>query len=109
MASNAAPTAKLVYRFSEGGASMAALLGGKGSNLCEMVRFGLPVPPGFVISTDVCRYYLNNDFTLPGGLRETIVEQAQALEGAVGRQFGSTASTRSWSQCVPAPVSPCRA
>ncbi len=90
MASNAAPTAKLVYRFSEGGASMAALLGGKGSNLCEMVRLGLPVPPGFVISTDVCRYYLNNDFTLPGGLRETIVEQVQALEGAVGRQFGST-------------------
>ena len=50
---------KHIYRFDEGNASMNDLLGGKGSNLCEMARLGLPVPPGFVITTQVCRDYLN--------------------------------------------------
>ena len=53
-----AQAAQMVYRFSEGDASMGDLLGGKGSNLCEMTRLGLPVPPGFVITTQVCRDYL---------------------------------------------------
>ena len=56
---------KLVYQFGEGNASMGDLLGGKGSNLCEMVRLGLPVPPGFVITTQVCRDYLSQDQALP--------------------------------------------
>ena len=63
-----AQAAQMVYRFSEGDASMADLLGGKGSNLCEMTRLGLPVPPGFVITTQVCRDYLSGDYTLPKGL-----------------------------------------
>jgi pyruvate,orthophosphate dikinase len=83
---------KLVYRFDEGDASMADLLGGKGSNLCEMARLGLPVPPGFVISTQVCRDYLSKDQTLPEGLEESIRDNIQLLEKSIGRNFGSTSS-----------------
>ena len=83
---------KMVYRFDEGDASMAALLGGKGSNLCEMTRLGLPVPPGFVISTQVCRDYLSHGQMLPEGLRESIEENIGLLEQAMGRGFGSTAN-----------------
>ena len=80
----------MVYRFSEGDASMADLLGGKGSNLCEMTRLGLPVPPGFVITTQVCRDYLAGDYTLPEGLAGTIRERVSELEQAIGHEFGST-------------------
>ena len=82
--------AQMVYRFSEGDASMADLLGGKGSNLCEMTRLGLPVPPGFVITTQVCRDYLAGDYTLPEGLAATVRERISELEQAVGHEFGST-------------------
>ena len=80
----------MVYRFSEGDASMADLLGGKGSNLCEMTRLGLPVPPGFVITTQVCRDYLAGDYTLPEGLAGTVRERVSELEQAIGHEFGST-------------------
>ncbi len=89
MATKPAPAAKLVYRFAEGDASMGDLLGGKGSNLCEMTRLGLPVPPGFVISTQVCRDYLADGYTLPDGLEATIRERITELEQAIGHQFGS--------------------
>ncbi len=85
-----AQAAQLVYRFSEGDASMADLLGGKGSNLCEMTRLGLPVPPGFVITTQVCRDYLAGDYTLPEGLAETVRERVAELEESIGHEFGST-------------------
>ncbi|MDR2985954.1 MAG: hypothetical protein LBV34_14050, partial [Nocardiopsaceae bacterium] len=49
---------KLVYDFIEGNKDMKDLLGGKGANLAEMTNLGLPVPPGFIISTDACRHYL---------------------------------------------------
>ena len=81
--------AKLVYRFSEGDASMAELLGGKGSNLCEMTQLGLPVPPGFVITTQVCRDYLAGDYTLPVGLAGTVRERIAELEQSIGHRFGS--------------------
>ncbi len=84
-----AQAAKLVYRFSEGDASMGDLLGGKGSNLCEMTRMGLPVPPGFVITTQVCRDYLAGDYTLPEGLAATVRERIGELEQAIGHEFGS--------------------
>ena len=87
-----AQAAKLVYRFSEGDASMAELLGGKGSNLCEMTRLGLPVPPGFVITTQVCRGYLAGDYTLPEGLADTVRERISELEESIGHEFGSTAN-----------------
>ena len=79
----------MVYRFSEGDASMGDLLGGKGSNLCEMTRLGLPVPPGFVITTQVCRDYLAGDHTLPEGLPGTVRERIAELERAIGHEFGS--------------------
>ncbi len=85
-----AQTAQMVYRFSEGDASMGDLLGGKGSNLCEMTRLGLPVPPGFVITTQVCRDYLAGDYTLPEGLAATVRERITELEEAIGHEFGST-------------------
>ena len=82
----------MVYRFSEGDASMGDLLGGKGSNLCEMTRLGLPVPPGFVITTQVCRDYLAGDYTLPEGLAKTIRERVAELEESIGHEFGSAAN-----------------
>ena len=87
-----AQAAQMVYRFSEGDASMGDLLGGKGSNLCEMTRLGLPVPPGFVITTQVCRDYLAGDYTLPEGLAATVRERVAELEQAIGHQFGATAN-----------------
>jgi len=80
---------KLVYQFSEGDASMTALLGGKGSNLCEMVRLGLPVPPGFVISTETCLDYFSRSNRLPDGLTESIRSNVGQVEEAMSRKFGS--------------------
>ena len=92
MTIQAPQTIKLVYRFDEGDASMADLLGGKGSNLCEMARLGLPIPPGFVISTPVCRNFLTKNQTLPEGLEESIKDHIQQLGKSIGRNFGSTSS-----------------
>ena len=92
MATRPAPAVKHVYRFVEGDATMADLLGGKGSNLCEMARLGLPVPPGFVISTQVCRDYLSNGYTLPDGLEAAIRERISELEQSVAHRFGSAAN-----------------
>ena len=81
--------AQMVYGFSEGDASMAALLGGKGSNLCEMTRLGLPVPPGFVITTEVCRDYLGGGEALPAGLEDAVRARVAELEQAIGHRFGA--------------------
>lgn len=85
--------AKWVYEFGsgkiDGKAEDRNLLGGKGANLAEMCRLGLPVPPGFTITTEVCGYYYSNKFTYPPKL-ETLVKQALvSLEKATGRAFGS--------------------
>ena len=90
MTTSVAPAGKMVYRFEEGDASMADLLGGKGSNLCEMARLGLPVPPGFVVSTQVCRDYLSQGQELSEGLKASIEESIGLLGQAMGRSFGST-------------------
>jgi len=92
MTIQAPQTVKLVYRFDDGNASMADLLGGKGSNLCEMARLGLPVPPGFVISTQACRDYLTGNQTLPEGLEQSIRDNIELLEESIGRNFGSASS-----------------
>ncbi|MCH7522608.1 MAG: pyruvate, phosphate dikinase, partial [Chloroflexi bacterium] len=68
---------------------MTALLGGKGSNLCEMFRLGLPVPPGFVISTETCLEYFDLGNTLPDGLEGIIRGSVGQVEEAMGRKFGS--------------------
>ena len=90
MATKVHESTKLVYRFDEGDASMSSLLGGKGSNLCEMVRLGLPIPPGFVISTETCREYFSLGHKLPKGLSEGIRENIRLLEDSMGRKFGSS-------------------
>ena len=89
MTSQGSQVKKLVYRFDEGSASMGDLLGGKGSNLCEMVQLGLPVPPGFVISTEACRDYFSLGHGLPVGLEDSIRENIRLLEQTMGRGFGS--------------------
>ncbi|MCH7713261.1 MAG: pyruvate, phosphate dikinase, partial [Chloroflexi bacterium] len=80
---------KFIYRFDQGDASMSSLLGGKGSNLCEMVRLGLPVPQGFVITTDVCDQYHSSGGRLPSGLDADIKANVHLLEKTLGRTFGS--------------------
>src|SRR6188472_1386392 len=80
--------AKLVYRFSEGDKDQKDLLGGKGANLAEMTRLGLPVPPGFTITTEACREYLalGNE---PGELHVQVTMALRHLEDEVGRRLGS--------------------
>ena len=90
MASAALRFKKLVYQFEEGDASMRDLLGGKGSGLCEMARLGLPIPPGFVITTQACLDYFAADQQFPEGLWESIQENVGHLEKVMGRGFGST-------------------
>ena len=84
---------KYVYFFgrgdSEGNASMKELLGGKGANLAEMARLGIPVPSGFTISTEVCRYFGEHDSDYPPGLREEVEGALQRLEMLTGKSFGS--------------------
>ncbi len=83
---------KWVYKFGEGvadgSAEMKELLGGKGSNLAEMANLGLPVPPGFTITTEVCRAYYDNDRQLPSGLEPQVVEAVSKVGELVGATFG---------------------
>ncbi|NCF23713.1 MAG: pyruvate, phosphate dikinase [Gammaproteobacteria bacterium] len=78
---------KLVYSFSEGDGKNKQLLGGKGANLCEMTQIGLNVPPGFVITTEACLDYLQEN-EIPAGLPESISDAIAGLEAATGRKFG---------------------
>ena len=81
---------KFLYLFQEGNAEMRELLGGKGANLCEMARLGLPVPPGFVITTEACLEYYTQGNQLPEGLWEDVQEHLKGLERTMGQQFGSS-------------------
>ena len=105
-------TRQYVYFFGEGradgNAGLRDTLGGKGAGLAEMTNAGIPVPPGFTISTDACRAYYDKGGGLPD---EVIVQQAAALErleGVLGAAWAMR-PTRSSSRCDPAPSSPCRA
>ncbi len=84
---------KWVYGFgggsADGDASMKNLLGGKGANLAEMSSLGLPVPPGFTITTEVCTYYYANGETYPADLQAQVAEALAKVEGVVGKTFGS--------------------
>ncbi|GAB7047743.1 pyruvate, phosphate dikinase [Catenuloplanes indicus] len=79
-----------VYAFEEGNKDLKDLLGGKGANLAEMTNLGLPVPPGFTITTEACRAYLR-DKRLPDGLAEQIEARLTALEERIGRRLGDAA------------------
>ena len=78
---------KYVYDFSEGNASMKSLLGGKGANLAEMTGLGIPVPPGFIVTTAACVYYSANG-AYPAGLTEEIEEHLRVLEKLTGKTLG---------------------
>ncbi|GGW42889.1 pyruvate, phosphate dikinase [Streptomyces lucensis JCM 4490] len=78
---------RYVYEFAEGGRDRAGLLGGKGANLAEMTRLGLPVPPGFTITTEACRVFLGTGAE-PEGLAREVSEHLLALEAAAGRRLG---------------------
>ncbi|WP_406835511.1 pyruvate, phosphate dikinase [Streptomyces sp. AHU1] len=78
---------RYVYDFAEGGRDLAGLLGGKGANLAEMARLGLPVPPGFTVTTDACRAFLATG-TEPDGLMREVSDHLTTLEEAAGRRLG---------------------
>jgi len=73
----------------DGNATMKELLGGKGANLAEMSELGIPVPPGFTITTEVCAYYQDHQGSYPDGLREEVADNLKKLEAATGKAFGS--------------------
>src|SRR5437868_455650 len=83
---------KLVYRFgggsAEGHAGMKGLLGGKGANLAEMSALGLPVPPGFTITTEVCTGFYRNDRIYPDGLKGEVDAALSEVCRAVDARFG---------------------
>ncbi len=85
-----------VYAFgggrADGDASMKNLLGGKGANLAEMSSLGLPVPPGFTISTEACVHYYSNDKQYPADLREQVVAALKVVESQTAKAFGDAAN-----------------
>ncbi|MDQ4059051.1 MAG: pyruvate, phosphate dikinase, partial [Actinomycetota bacterium] len=81
--------AKWVYDFEEGSASQKNLLGGKGANLAEMTNLGLPVPPGFTITTEACNAYREAGQQFPEGLLDQVAEHRKKLEEKMGRQIGN--------------------
>lgn len=83
---------KYVYFFgadaSDGKADMRNVLGGKGANLAEMCRLGIPVPPGFTISTDACTHFYTNDQTMPEGVDDQVSVAMKKVEDVMGTRFG---------------------
>jgi pyruvate, orthophosphate dikinase len=88
----ATTAAKLIYTFPEGNAGMRALLGGKGAGLAEMTNAGLPVPPGFTITTEACNAYYAAGKQLPPGLWDDVLAHMTALEAETGKKFGDPAN-----------------
>lgn len=81
-------TTKWVYLFNEGDKDMRDLLGGKGANLAEMTNAGLPVPPGFIITTEACNAYFANKKQFPEGMWEQVLEAIKTLEKESGKKLG---------------------
>ncbi|MEE2044063.1 PEP/pyruvate-binding domain-containing protein, partial [Nocardiopsis tropica] len=79
--------AKYVYTFTEGNKDLKDLLGGTGANLAEMTNLGLPVPPGFTITTEACRHYLSRG-SVPEGLDAEVEANLAELERTMGRRLG---------------------
>jgi pyruvate,orthophosphate dikinase len=93
--SNGQPS-KMIYYFgrtkTEGNGKQKQLLGGKGANLAEMTSIGLPVPPGFTITTEVCDSYYKNNRSLPPGLMDDVAANVAMLEKELGKKFGDNAN-----------------
>ncbi len=87
---------KWVYTFgngkAEGDANMRNLLGGKGANLAEMNKVGLPVPPGFTVTTEVCTYYYANNNTYPSDLKDQVKAAVAGVEAIMGKKFGDNSN-----------------
>ena len=81
---------KYVYLFSEGDGSMRELLGGKGANLAEMTKLGLPVPQGFTISTEACTQYYEDGRQINDEIQAQIMEYVGKMEEITGKKFGDT-------------------
>ena len=86
---------KCIYNFdgklrTEGNANMKKILGGKGANLAEMSVLGIPVPPGFTITTEVCNYYYQNNNNYPDSLQQQIEESIRLLEKTLNKKFGDS-------------------
>lgn len=100
---------KYVYFFggdkTEGNAKMKMLLGGKGANLAEMANLGIPVPPGFTITTEVCKYFYEHGETYPPELREQVNEALRRVEEIMGKKFGDSSNPLLVSVRSGAPVS----
>ena len=79
---------KYVYQFSEGDASMRELLGGKGANLAEMTKIGLPVPQGFTVSTEACTQYYEDGRNINDAIKAEIMENITKMEAVCGKKFG---------------------
>lgn len=92
-ARSSAKSTKFIYEFgqkTDGDSKMRTLLGGKGANLAEMARIGLPVPPGFTITTEVCTYYYDNGRKYPPTLDSDMRKAVASIEKQLGRKFGQT-------------------
>ena len=89
-------TKKLIFSFgngkAEGNAKMRDLLGGKGAGLHEMTRIGIPVPPGFTITTEACNYYYGHDGRFPKELKSDLAIGLGRIEKVLGRQFGEVSN-----------------
>src|SRR5438093_12761541 len=89
------PQQKYVYYFgeghAEGNAKMKDILGGKGAGLAEMTNIGVPVPPGFTISTEVCTYFYDHGKKYPPELKTGVEENLARFEKSVGQKFGDAA------------------
>ncbi len=85
-------TKKFVYLFEEGNSSMRNLLGGKGANLAEMTGLGMPVPPGFTISTEACTQYYEDGEAINDDIKKEILGYVEKLEAKAGKKFGDTAN-----------------
>src|SRR5690349_5372544 len=83
---------KWVYLFSEGNAKMRELLGGKGAGVAEMTRTGVPVPPGFTITTEACNAYYDNTKQFPEGMWEQALDALKDIEKQTGKKFGDPAN-----------------
>ena len=81
---------KYVYLFSEGNKDMRNLLGGKGANLAEMTKLGLPVPQGFTITTEACTRYYEDGKKISEDIENEIFENIKKMEEITGKKFGDT-------------------
>ena len=90
---------KYIYLFEEGNSDMRMILGGKGANLAEMTRIGLPVPPGFTITAEACNEYIAPGNNFPRGCW-LLLRWLKTLEEKTGKVFGSRKNP-CWCRCVP--------